>query len=51
MVTKTKATSEDFYNVPEDGKAEIIDGEVVLMSPTGDSPSRASGALCVSLRL
>ena len=51
MATKTKATIEDLYNVPEDGKAEIIDGEVVLMSPTGDSPSRASGTIYVSLRL
>ena len=51
MATKTKATIEDLYNVPEDGKAEIIDGEVVLMSPTGDWPNRASGAIYVSLRL
>jgi len=51
MVTKTQATIEDLYHVPEDGKAEIVQGELVLMSPTGDLPSRASGAIYVSLRL
>jgi len=51
MVTKTQATIEDLYHVPEDGKAEIIDGELVLMSPTGHLPSRASGAIYISLRL
>lgn len=32
------------------GKAEIIDGKVVLMPPTGYDPGRASGSVYVSLR-
>jgi Uma2 family endonuclease len=50
MPTKTHATIEDLYHVPEDGKAEIVDGELKLMSPTGDLPSRAGGEVFVSLR-
>ena len=50
MSTKTEATIEDLYNVPEDGKAEIINGELVLMPPTGGVPGRAGGAIYVSLR-
>ncbi len=47
---KTEARVEDLYSVPEHGKAEIVDGELVLMSPTGAMPSRAAGAIYVSLR-
>jgi len=50
MVTKTQATIEDLYRVPDNGKAEIVNGEIVLMSPTGDMPGRAGGAIYVSLR-
>lgn len=50
MVTKTQATIEDLYHVPENGKAEIVNGELVLMSPTGDLPNSAAGAIYVSLR-
>jgi len=49
MSSKTEATIEDLYYVPENGKAEIVNGEVVLMSPTGKKPSRA--AFKISLRL
>lgn len=49
MSAKTEATIEDLYYVPENGKAEIVNGEVVLMSPTGQKPSRA--AFKISLRL
>jgi Uma2 family endonuclease len=49
MSTKTEATIEDLYHVPEDGKAEIVDGELRLMSPTGDLPSTAGGEIFVSL--
>jgi hypothetical protein len=31
--TRTHATIEDLYQV--EGKAELVDGEIVLMSPTG----------------
>ncbi|MGH9802368.1 MAG: Uma2 family endonuclease, partial [Blastocatellia bacterium] len=32
------------------GKAEIVNGKVVLMPPTGDDPGRASGSVYISLR-
>jgi hypothetical protein len=38
MAAKTEAKIEDLYNVPENGKAEIVDGERIKMSPTGDDP-------------
>ncbi|PYT07513.1 MAG: Uma2 family endonuclease, partial [Acidobacteria bacterium] len=34
MSTSTEATIEDLYRVDDDGKAEIVNGELVLMSPT-----------------
>jgi len=49
MSTRTEATIEDLYHVDEDGKAEIVNGELVLMSPTGDLPSSAAGEIYVSL--
>jgi Uma2 family endonuclease len=48
MTTKARATIEDLYHVP--GKAEIVNGELVLMSPTGDEPNYAAGEVFVSLR-
>lgn len=45
MTTKVRATIEDLYRVPENGKAELIDGEIIRMSPTGARPSRASGKI------
>jgi len=50
MKTTTPATVDDLYRVPEDGKAELVNGELVLMSPTGALPSRASAAIYISLR-
>src|SRR5437667_12205964 len=51
MSTRTEtATIEDLYHVPADGKAEIVNGELVLMSPTGDMPGSAAGEIFVSLR-
>lgn len=50
MSTKVKATIEDLYRVPDNAKAEIVDGEIVLMSPTGDMPNRAGGSIYISLR-
>ena len=50
MSTRTEATIEDLYHVDEDGKAEIVDGELVLMSPTGDLPNTAASEVFVSLR-
>jgi Uma2 family endonuclease len=51
MATRTRATIEDLYAVPDNAKAEIVNGELVLMSPTGDMPGRAGGAIYLSLRL
>lgn len=50
MATKTQATIEDLYQIPGNGKAEIVNGEIILMSPTGDMPGRAGGSIYVSLR-
>src|SRR5437763_14052837 len=50
MTTKTQATVEDLYRIPDNGKAEIVNGEIGLMSPTGDMPGRAGGTRYVSLR-
>ena len=49
MTTKVRATVEDLYRVPDNAKAEIIDGEIVLMSPTGDLPARAGFKIAMSL--
>lgn len=51
MSTRTRATIEDLYNIPENGKAEIINGEVVRIMPTGGKPARASGKIFLSLSL
>jgi Uma2 family endonuclease len=50
MSTKSNAAIEDLYHVPDDGKAELVNGEVVLMSPTGAAPSFAASEIFVSLR-
>ena len=50
MSTKAEATIEDLYQFPGDGKAEIVDGELVLMSPTGDLPASAALEIVVGLR-
>lgn len=49
MSAETEATISDLYRVPGSGKAEIVHGEVVLMSPTGKRPNRAG--FKISLRL
>jgi len=49
MSTRTRATIEDLYSVPGNGKAEIINGEVVRIMPTGGKPGRASGKIFLSL--
>ena len=36
--------------MPDDAKAEVVNGEVRLMSPTGDLLNRAAGAIYISLR-
>jgi Uma2 family endonuclease len=49
MATKIRATVEDLYNMPEGGKAEIVDGEIVRIIPTGGKPGRASLKIVFSL--
>ena|SRR5438128_990184 len=48
MSTRVEATIEDLYGV--EGKAEIVNGELVLMSPTGDLPNTAAGEILATLR-
>lgn len=48
MSTRTEATIEDLYRLH--GKAEIVNGEIVLMSPIGDLPNSAAFEIAVSLR-
>jgi Uma2 family endonuclease len=45
-----EATNDDLYRVKEDGKAEIVGGRLVLMSPTGWVPGFATREICASLR-
>src|SRR5689334_21604203 len=49
MSTKTEATVDELYSVPEHGKAELVNGELVLMPPTGGVPGRAAGKIFISL--
>ena len=50
MSTKARATIDDLYNLPEGAKAELVDGELVLMSPTGADPGFAGDEVFASLR-
>jgi Uma2 family endonuclease len=49
MKVKTEATIEDLYRVPHGVKAELVNGEIVVMSPTGYSPGRAAMMISLSL--
>lgn len=49
MTTKAKATIQDLYEVPGNQKAEIVNGEIVMMSPTGSKPGRAAMKIVASL--
>jgi Uma2 family endonuclease len=48
MSTKVEATIEDLYKVK--GKAELVNGEIVQMSPTGGLPNYAALEITLSLR-
>jgi Uma2 family endonuclease len=50
MVANLEATIEDLYALPGDRKAEIVNGEIVPMSPTGAAPSYAAAEIFASLR-
>jgi len=47
MSTKVEATIEDLYKV--EGKAELVNGEIILMSPTGGLPGYAGDIITFSL--
>ena len=49
MSTKVEATIEDLYKV--EGKAELVNGEIILMSPTGILPGYAGDEIFFSLRI
>ena len=48
MAIKTPATIDDLYRIP--GKAELVNGKIVLDSPTGGLPGYATGEIFTSLR-
>lgn len=50
MAVRTAATIEDLYHIPEHAKAELVNGELIYMSPTGDAPGYAADEIFVSLR-
>jgi Uma2 family endonuclease len=50
MLTRPKATIEDLYKVPDNQKAELVNGELVLIMPTGDAPGYAADEIFAALR-
>ena len=48
MSTKTRATIEDLYKV--EGKAELVNGEIIEMPPAGEDPGAAGFEIAVRLR-
>jgi Uma2 family endonuclease len=50
MRVPAEDTIEDLYHVPDDRKAEIINGEIVFTAPTGDDPGYAGDEVFASLR-
>jgi Uma2 family endonuclease len=46
---KMQTVIDDLYNVPENGKAEIVDGVLILGEPAGAMHGRASLKIAVSL--
>jgi Uma2 family endonuclease len=48
-MSKRAATVADLYLVPDHRKAELVGGELVMMSPTGDLPGSAAGQIFVAL--
>jgi Uma2 family endonuclease len=49
MDVKSEATVDHLARVQENGKAELVDGELMLMSPTGGLPGRAGYRITSSL--
>lgn len=51
MKAPAEATIEDLYHLPDDGKAEIVHREVVLIPPTGDDPRYVGDEIFASIEL
>ena len=49
MGARHEATVEDLYRVPENGKAELVNGELVLMSAAGGLHGYVAGEIFASL--
>ena len=49
MAGRREATVEDLYHVPEQGKAELVNGELVRMTPSGGLHGYAVGRIYASL--
>jgi len=49
MSIKANVTVEDLYSLPENGKAELVNGGLVQMPPTGGVPGRTGGKIYRSL--
>src|SRR5207253_6491729 len=49
MRQKREATIDDLCRVPENGKAELVNGELVRMAPTGGLPGYAGAQIVASL--
>src|SRR6059058_1858075 len=50
MLTQERATIQDLYQAPDNQKAELVNGQVVLLMPTGDAPGYAGDEIFASLR-
>jgi Uma2 family endonuclease len=50
MKAKQMGTVAGLYQLPHHQKAELVGGELVVMSPTGDLPNSAAGEIFVALR-
>ena len=49
MSAKVEATIKDLYGIPENGKAELVNGEIIRMAPTGGLSGSAGGKIYRSL--
>ena len=49
-MARREATIDDLYHINVDGKAEIVNGDIVIMSPVGDAHGYASREILFSLR-
>src|SRR5437764_5460360 len=50
MLTQERATVQDLYEVTGNQKEELVNGQVVLLMPTGDAPGYAGDEIFASLR-